>query len=87
MPRNRPRILIADDHTLVAELCKKLLATEFDVVGIVDNGRALIRAAARMPAHLSSHGLLLFLPTYRLEPRLRWTWHSSFARSAAGYMQ
>ncbi len=42
---SRSRILIADDHTLVAELCKKLLETEFDVVGIVSDGRALVRAA------------------------------------------
>jgi DNA-binding NarL/FixJ family response regulator len=44
----RPRILIADDHTLVAELCKRLLETEFDVVGIVANGRALVRVAAEL---------------------------------------
>ncbi len=31
---NRSRILIADDHNLV-ELCKRLLESEFDVVGIV----------------------------------------------------
>jgi len=43
--RNRARILIADDHTLVAELCKKLLDAEFDVVGTVCDGRALVRAA------------------------------------------
>jgi len=42
---NRPRVLIADDHTLLAELCKKLLESEFDVVGIVNDGRALVRAA------------------------------------------
>jgi DNA-binding NarL/FixJ family response regulator len=45
---NRSRILIADDHNLVAELCKRLLETEFDVVGIVSNGRALVRAAAEL---------------------------------------
>src|ERR1700691_956985 len=45
---NRPRILIADDHNLVAELCKKLLETEFDVVGTVSNGRALVRAAGEL---------------------------------------
>jgi DNA-binding NarL/FixJ family response regulator len=44
----RSRILIADDHNLVAELCKKLLETEFDVVGTVSNGRALVRAAAEL---------------------------------------
>jgi DNA-binding NarL/FixJ family response regulator len=45
---NRPRILIADDHNLVAELCKKLLETEFDVVGTASNGRALVRAAGEL---------------------------------------
>jgi DNA-binding NarL/FixJ family response regulator len=45
---NRPRILIADDHTLVAELCKKLLETEFEVVGTVGNGRDLVKAAAQL---------------------------------------
>ena len=45
---NRSRILIADDHTLVAELCKKLLEMEFDVVGTVSDGRALVRAAGEL---------------------------------------
>jgi DNA-binding NarL/FixJ family response regulator len=44
----RSRILIADDHNLVAELCKKLLETEFDVVGVVADGRALVRAAGEL---------------------------------------
>ena len=42
----RPRILIADDHTLIADLCKRLLETEFEVVGTVGDGRALVRTAA-----------------------------------------
>jgi DNA-binding NarL/FixJ family response regulator len=46
MPIHRSRILIADDHTLVADLCKKLLDTEFDVVGTVGDGRALLRSTA-----------------------------------------
>jgi len=45
---NRSRILIADDHNLVAELCKKLLEPEFDVVGTVGNGRELVRAVAEL---------------------------------------
>jgi len=48
MSITRSRILIADDHTLVAELCRRLLETEFDVVGIVNNGRAMVRAAAEL---------------------------------------
>jgi DNA-binding NarL/FixJ family response regulator len=45
---NRSRVLIADDHTLIAELCKRLLETEFDVVGTVSDGRALVRAALEL---------------------------------------
>lgn len=48
----RPRILVADDHTLVAELCKRLLEPEFDVVGIVCDGPALIRTAAELKPDL-----------------------------------
>ena len=52
MQRNLPRILIADDHTLVAEACKKLLDSDYDVVGTVGDGRALVRAAAELKPHL-----------------------------------
>ena len=45
---NRSRVLIADDHNLVAELCKRLLESEFDVVGTVSDGRALTRAAPKV---------------------------------------
>jgi DNA-binding NarL/FixJ family response regulator len=44
----RPRILIADDHTLVAELCRRLLESEFEVVGTVSDGRAMVRAVAEL---------------------------------------
>jgi len=40
--RHRARLVIADDHTLVAEACKRLLEPEFDVVAVVNNGRALV---------------------------------------------
>lgn len=43
--QHRYRILIADDHLLVAEACKKLLDVEFEVVGVVTDGRALLKAA------------------------------------------
>lgn len=48
MQEIRPRILIADDHTLIADLCKRLLEPEFEVVGTVGDGRALVRAAASL---------------------------------------
>jgi len=50
--RNLPRILIADDHTLVAEACKKLLESDYEIVGTVGDGRSLVRAAAELRPHL-----------------------------------
>jgi len=44
----RPRVLIADDHLLVGEALKSLLAPEFDLVGIVEDGRALLEAAGTL---------------------------------------
>jgi DNA-binding NarL/FixJ family response regulator len=41
----RPRVLLADDHTLVAEGLQKLLAPEFEIVGVVPDGRTLLAAA------------------------------------------
>ena len=48
MRSNRPQIMIADDHTFVADACKKLLEPEFDVVATVGDGRALVRIAATL---------------------------------------
>lgn len=45
-PTRRPRVLVCDDHLMVAEALKSLLAPEFDLVGVVADGRALIDAAA-----------------------------------------
>ena len=45
---HRPRVLIADDHLLVAEALKSLLAAEFDLVGVVEDGLALVEAAGRL---------------------------------------
>jgi len=42
------RILIADDHQLLADACKSMLEPEFQVVGIVTDGRSLVRAAATL---------------------------------------
>jgi DNA-binding NarL/FixJ family response regulator len=42
------RILIADDHRLLADACKGLLEPEFQVVGIVTDGRGLIRSAVEL---------------------------------------
>jgi DNA-binding NarL/FixJ family response regulator len=44
----RPRILLADDHTLMVEALEHLLQTDFDVVATVSDGRALLKAAAEL---------------------------------------
>ena len=46
--RHRARLVIADDHTLLAEACRSFLEPEFDVVGIADNGRTLLRQATEL---------------------------------------
>ena len=46
--RHRPKVLIADDHRLVAEACKSLLEPEFNVVAIVGDGRALLEATSQL---------------------------------------
>jgi DNA-binding NarL/FixJ family response regulator len=45
---NRPRIVLADDHRMVSQALKNLLSPEFDVVGVVEDGLALIDAAAKL---------------------------------------
>ena len=39
-----PRVLLADDHRIVAEGLRSLLEPEFELIGIVENGRELIRS-------------------------------------------
>jgi DNA-binding NarL/FixJ family response regulator len=42
---NRSRVLLADDHRMVAEGLRSLLAEEFELVGVVEDGRAMVAAA------------------------------------------
>jgi DNA-binding NarL/FixJ family response regulator len=44
----RPRLLMADDHTLVLEGIRKLLENDFELVGAVEDGRALLHAAEEL---------------------------------------
>jgi DNA-binding NarL/FixJ family response regulator len=41
----RARVLIADDHAILLDAFKRLLEPEYDVVGAVTDGQALIHAA------------------------------------------
>jgi DNA-binding NarL/FixJ family response regulator len=43
----RPRLILADDHRMVAEGLKRLLEEDFDLVGIVEDGRELVDETAR----------------------------------------
>ena len=45
---SRPRILLADDHTLLLDAFKALLEPEFDVVATVVDGRTLLDECARL---------------------------------------
>jgi DNA-binding NarL/FixJ family response regulator len=44
----RPRVLIADDHRIVAEGLRGLLEPKFELVGIVEDGRELLAAAEKL---------------------------------------
>lgn len=44
----RPRVLLADDHRMVAEGVKSLLSAEFELVGVVEDGHALIETASKL---------------------------------------
>ncbi len=44
----KTRILLADDHKIILEGLKRLLQAEFEVVGLVEDGKALVAEAARL---------------------------------------
>jgi len=54
---SRPTVLIADDHTLVAEGLQRIVEREFQCLGIVSHGAAVLRTAE----HLSPDLVLLDL--------------------------
>ena len=45
---SRPRVLLADDHRMVAEGLKALLLEQFELVGVVEDGRAMVEAAEKL---------------------------------------
>jgi DNA-binding NarL/FixJ family response regulator len=48
----RPRILLADDHTLMLDGLSNLLKPKYSVVGAVEDGKALVEAALRLSPDL-----------------------------------
>ena len=45
---SRPRVLLADDHRMVAEGVKRSLEEEFELVAVVEDGRQLVETARRL---------------------------------------
>ena len=44
---HRPRILLADDHTMLLDAFRRLLESQCEIVGTASNGRALIELALK----------------------------------------
>ena len=44
----KPRVLLADDHTLVVEALAKLLEPQFEIVGSAADGRALLEKSVEL---------------------------------------
>ena len=44
----RPRLILADDHSLILDALKNLLEPEFEVVGTFSDGRTLVERAAEL---------------------------------------
>jgi DNA-binding NarL/FixJ family response regulator len=44
----KPRVLLADDHRIVAEGLRNLLAADFEIIGTVEDGEALVNAAREL---------------------------------------
>lgn len=44
----RPRVLLADDHRVVAQGLSSLLSTDFDLTGVVADGQAMVEAARNL---------------------------------------
>jgi hypothetical protein len=52
----KPRLLLADDHTILVEGLKALLAPEFDVVATAGDGRAVLEDGRKTSAGTHSAG-------------------------------
>jgi DNA-binding NarL/FixJ family response regulator len=52
MAMPRPRIFLADDHTMLVDAFRKLLEPEFEIVGTAADGRTLVSAAQELKPDL-----------------------------------
>jgi DNA-binding NarL/FixJ family response regulator len=44
----KPRLILADDHTIIVEAFRKLLEPEYEIVAAVSDGRALLETAQKI---------------------------------------
>ena len=76
---NKPRLLLADDHVMVADALKSMLTPHYDVVGIASDGRTLLHAAETLKPDLivvdigmpHLNGLDATMQIKRLLPRVK----------------
>jgi DNA-binding NarL/FixJ family response regulator len=52
IPTKKPRVLMADDHSILLAGVRKLIEDQCEVVGTVEDGRALLEAADRLKPDL-----------------------------------
>lgn len=52
IPTKKPRVLMADDHSIFLAGVRKLIEDQCEVVGTVEDGRALLEAAERLKPEL-----------------------------------
>jgi len=92
----KPRILLADDHKIVLEGLRGILDPEFEIVGAVEDGRALVAEAQRLKpdvvvADISMPGLNGMDATRRIkkmDPHIKivfLTMHSEASYAASGF--
>jgi DNA-binding NarL/FixJ family response regulator len=48
----KPRLILADDHTIIVEAFRKLLEPEYEIVATVSDGRALLESAPKIKPDL-----------------------------------
>jgi DNA-binding NarL/FixJ family response regulator len=58
-PPFRARVMVAESHKLVADAIGMLLAAHYDVVGIVNDGQALLNDVLRLGPHVVLLGLMM----------------------------
>src|SRR5919109_1437227 len=94
---NRPKVLLADDHVLVVQALEHMLQAEFDVVGTVSDGRALLKAAGELLPDVvvvdvgmpllngldAAEEMKVIVLTQNREPRFA---VEAFRRHASGYL-